>query len=415
MAEWGTVVPGAMDSSNTEEGLLLARLKRIENSPSGYYLVHLHLSDLRKNNRQSHFVQIAARTFDGVVENHDATLFPLTNADLVLICRDVPVDDVDNAVDKVRSLFSEDPLTAVDDTGFEDRFATWYDLTNSEDFAAFFGIAADLSLEAERRQEEAARLKDREAALGTPLEPKNLSDINNKLIRARVADLMGNQTCLLVRSGGGGEVVFREQYISLSKVKERIAPDVNFFASPWLFQFLTEALDRRLLSILSQQEFEDVEDSISINLNIATVLSRDFQKFHQAVGEKTDKVVVELQMIDVFADTKNYGYARDSLQERGYRILIDGLTASSLYYFDPAMLRSDFLKVTWNQDLEGDNAEEQMIEMKETIARVGKESLILARVDTEKAVKWGLSIGISRFQGFFIDRLAQVIGSGKSL
>jgi len=358
MAEWGTVVPGALDSSNTEEGLLLSRLKRIENSPSGYYLVHLHLSDLKKNNRQSHFVQIASRTFDGVVENHDATLFPLTNADLVLICRDVPVD-------KVRSLFSEDPLTAVDDTGFEDRFATWYDLTNSEDFAAFFGIAADLSLEAERRQEEAARLKDREAALGTPLEPKNLSDINTKLIRARVADLMGNQTCLLVRSGGGGEVVFREQYISLSKVKERIAPDVNFFASPWLFQFLTEALDRRLLSILSQQEFEDVEDAISINLNIATVLSRDFQKFHQAVGEKTDKVVVELQMIDVFADTKNYGYARDSLQERGYRILIDGLTASSLYYFDPALLRSDFLKVTWNQDLEGDNAEEQMLEMKE--------------------------------------------------
>jgi len=248
MAEWGTVVPGALDSSNTEEGLLLSRLKRIENSPSGYYLVHLHLSDLKKNNRQSHFVQIASRAFDGVVENHDATLFPLTNADLVLICRDVPVD-------KVRSLFSEDPLTAVDDTGFEDRFATWYDLTNSEDFAAFFGIAADLSLEAERRQEEAARLKDREAALGTPLEPKNLSDINTKLIRARVADLMGNQTCLLVRSGGGGEVVFREQYISLSKVKERIAPDVNFFASPWLFQFLTEALDRRLLSILSQQEF----------------------------------------------------------------------------------------------------------------------------------------------------------------
>jgi hypothetical protein len=53
-----------------------------------------------------------------LLDNHEATLFPLSNADLVLVCRNVPVDDVDPVIDKVRALFSEDPLTSIDEGGF---------------------------------------------------------------------------------------------------------------------------------------------------------------------------------------------------------------------------------------------------------------------------------------------------------
>jgi hypothetical protein len=54
-----------------------------------------------------------------------------------------------------------------------------------------------------------------------------------------------------------------------------------------------------------------------------------------------------------------------------------------------------------------------MDEVREVIAAAGKDTMILGRVDSEKAVKWGLSLGVSRFQGFFIDKLVQVIGPGK--
>ena len=124
-------------------------------------------------------------------------------------------------------------------------------------------------------------------------------------------------------------------------------------------------------------------------------------------------MVIEMQVIDVFADPKTFGYARDFLQDRGYRVLIDGLDPQSLQFFDPTILQSDFLKIGWSADLQGDNAEGHIEEIKAITDHVGKDSLILARVDTEKAVKWGLSIGISRFQGFFIDRLAEIVSSGK--
>ena len=73
------------------------------------YAVHIFLSKLRASNRQPHFLNIAVISFDVLIENHEGTVFPLHNADIVLICSNVLVDDADGALDKVRALFGEDP------------------------------------------------------------------------------------------------------------------------------------------------------------------------------------------------------------------------------------------------------------------------------------------------------------------
>ena len=413
MADWGAAAGGAGDLNNTEESLLLDRLNRIELNSAGYFVVHMNLSGLRPNNKHSHFVEIAARTFDIIVDNNDATLFSMANKDLALLCRNLDVDDVDNAVEKVRALFSEDPLTELDDSGFEDTFSTRYDLSNPEDFAAFFAVVTDLAVEAEHRLAEEADRQDKEQQKGQPLEPENLSEINKKIQSMRVADMIKRQACLQVSPGGGGELVFFELFIGMTEIKERVAPDINLFASPWLFQYLTETLDRRLLAVLVEEDFDEVTEPLSINLNISTVLSREFQNLHRAVNGNMSKVVVEFQIIDIFADMKSYTYARDSLQERGYRVVVDGLNPLSLQYFEPADLKSDFIKISWGPEFTGDEEESRLAEIKEVVDKAGKETMILARVDSEKAVKWGLNIGISRFQGFFIDKLVQVIGCGR--
>ncbi len=413
MADWGNAAGRGGDLDTTEESLLLDRLNRIRTNAIGYFAVHTHLSALRPNNKQPHFIEIAARTFDNIVDNRDATLFTLTNKDLVLICRDVPVDDVDSVLEKARGLFSEDPLTELDEDSFEDRFSTWYDLSSREDFADFFGVITELAVEAEQRVAEMARQRDSEQQKGEPLSPRNLSDINRKLAGIRVADMIKRQACLKVSQGGGGELVFYELFISMNDVRDRVANNINLFASPWLFQYLTETLDRRLLAVLVEEQFDELQEALSINLNISTVLSRDFHNLHRAVGDNAAKIVVEFQIIDIFADMKSYAYARDSLQERGYRVVVDGLNPLSLQYFEPAGLKSDFIKIAWGPEFTGDEEDRRMNEVREVIAAAGKDSMILARVDSEKAVKWGLTLGVSRFQGFFIDKLVQVIGRGK--
>jgi len=399
----------------TQEAVLLEKLSRIEENPSGYFAVHMHLSQLRPSNRQRHFINIAVRVFDNLVNNADAILYLMMNQDLVLICREILVEDIDPYINKVRAMFSEDPLTSSEDE-YEDRLSTWYDLASKEDFAAFLSAATELSVKAQVMIEELQRNheKEEDKDSGDPLTARNLAAINQKLQSTRIADLIRHQTCIRIAPGKAGAFVFREHFIAMTELRERVSPGVNLFTSAWLFQYLTETLDKRVLSVIGRKNFHDMRDAVSLNLNIGTVLSRDFTNFMRIVDDNAHKIVIELQIIDIFADMNSYGYARDMLQDRGFKVLVDGVNPLALQFFDPANLRPDFIKVAWGKEFEEEsNDNSRLMMFRETVEHAGKDSMILYRVDSERAVKWGLALGISRFQGYFIDKLVQAMTRSK--
>jgi EAL domain-containing protein (putative c-di-GMP-specific phosphodiesterase class I) len=213
---------------------------------------------------------------------------------------------------------------------------------------------------------------------------------------------------------GPSDLIFKEHSISMGGLKERIGSNINLFASPCLFQYLTETLDKRMLAVLGNRDFDKLPFSISINLNVSTVLSRGFQKFDQMVRKNTSKVIVEFQIQDIFADMGAFSQARDTLQERGYKIVVDGLSPLALQFFDPGLLKSDFVKINWDAHYEGEVDPALMKDLSNVIKSTGKEGIILARVNTNNAIKWGMELGISKFQGFFIDALMKKVSSDKT-
>ena len=110
-----------------------------------------------------------------------------------------------------------------------------------------------------------------------------------------------------------------------------------------------------------------------------------------------------------------FSQARDTLQERGYKTVVDGLSPLSLQFFDPGLLKSDFIKINWDPQYEVEVDPVQMEEVKNVIDSNGKEGMILARVNTNKAIKWGMELGITKFQGFFIDALMEKVGGDKKV
>ena len=395
-----------------EERLLLDRLNRMEQGGAGYYAVHVHLSDLKHANRKPHFVRLAARTFDGLIAQHDATLFQMKNADLVLLCRHVPVNEAEIPVEKVRSLFSEDPLTQIDETGLEeDRLSTWYDLSERDDFAAFRKIVAHLILVAEETvKREAAEAAAQQKAVGQPLTAQHLTALAQVLPRMPLDDLIREQLCLHIGAHGPDGVLFRESFVSIGDLKKRVAPGVNLFSSTWLFQYLTEALDRVVLANMAKRKFDELPEPLSLNLNIGTVLSRDFQSFHRAVAGHADKVIVEFQVVDIFSDIESFHIARQMLQQNGYRVLVDGISPVSMQFFDPAILEADFIKVGWGKEFERSDEDPSKVEdLRRIIRDAGRRSIILSRVDSEFAIQWGLNLGITRFQGFLMDRMIDAV------
>jgi len=395
----------------TEESLLADHLRRLGENRGSVYGVHVHLSLLRPSNRQPNFIRIAARAFESLASQNDATLFKLSNDDLVVNCRDVPVDEVDGAIYKVRALFYEDPLTWGADGGLNDRFTTWYDLAKAADYSAFLAVAGNLATEAaERRQRAAAQATA--AMPGPPLEPSNVSEIKRRLQDTRIADMIDQQLAITVGPAGAGEALFRETFVSMAELQKRIAPNVNLFGSTWLFQYLTEALDKRMLAVVARLGLATDKEPISLNLNISTVMSREFQQFHRTVGVDASGMVIEIQLIDVLADVGAFRTARDALQEQGYSVLIDGLGPLTLQYIDVGRFGADYVKIGWNREFVSKFAQDRIQEMRDLVEQAGSERVILARAESEEALKWALGLGIRRFQGRYIDRLASSMSAG---
>lgn len=413
MAERAPTRKDAFDpgSDRLEENLLLTQIERIRHQRGGYFVIHLHLSALKPVNRQSHFIDIAARTFEQLIAAQNCRMFRLGNLDIVLVCDNVPIDDIDPLIDKVRGLFSEDPLTAAEPGSFEDRFTTWYDMSNEEDYVSFYGVCRNLAAAAEARREQMAKSINQKQQEGHALTPGTLGHVARKVMQVPLSDMIRDQVAVKVVPGGKSQVLFREFFVSVADLRQKVAPDFNLVSNAWLFQFLTETLDRRVIAQMAQKEIGAMAEPVSLNLNIQSVLGRDFQMFTSQIGENAKRVIVELQLVDIFADMPAYVLACENLRENGYRVLIDGLNPLAIQFFDPATLNPDFVKVAWGPEFAGDDQDKRAQEMREIVDHAGRDRVIISRVDSEEAVKWGFSMGVSHFQGFFIDRLVQAMSA----
>ena len=129
-------------SSVDQEARLLAAVEDLGERRNERQAVHIHLSRLREHNRRSHHLRIAEMTFSSLVQRFEGQIFTLANADLVFLCKSGHRDGIDEVVDKLRHLFSEDPLTRAEDTEETGGFCDWYDL--AKDFDAFQGAAQKL-------------------------------------------------------------------------------------------------------------------------------------------------------------------------------------------------------------------------------------------------------------------------------
>jgi EAL domain-containing protein (putative c-di-GMP-specific phosphodiesterase class I) len=412
MAEHSTSFSIIGQKNAEEEKLLLNHLHRIGVNPQGWYGVHAHLSGLQSGDQQPKFIRIATQAFDNLTNNFDSTLYLMANFDMILISKETPIEAIDEALSNVRSLFSEDPLTEGEEGSFEDRFTTWYDLSQNSDLTALDADVKFLSEEAEckRSREEEERTSSLINQMdGEPLTARNLTIISDKLQRVQIDGLVQYQSAIIMEADMKGRLLFNEYFISMSDLQRRIAPDTNLFGNPWLFNYLTELLDKRLLSVIAARDFSVTRDAVSLNMNISTVLSREFQTFHRMLGENAKNVLIELQMVDVLSDLSTFQYAKDSLVDNGYRVILDGLNPLSLQFFDPSQLNVDFVKIAWGREFKADTTQTKVSEVREIVIRLGKDQVILGRVDSEEAIKWALSMGIQRFQGHYVDTIADAM------
>ena len=392
------------ERASSVEQLLFDYVERLKRNPAGRRAVVMHLSRLRAENRSAHHVRIAANTFEALVKQFDGQIFLLPQSDIVFVCKDENVGAVDAAVTKVRYLFGDDPL-AVQGEENKDGFATWFNVADVA--SSFFTFVDEVRKEEERRRKRTtmsatgAQNSDRQ-----PMDPVALHELIGAIVRADLSNLLRRQSICTIAAGEPPKPLFREIYVSIADLREAVMPKRDIASDRWLFQYLTQTLDKRVLALLRKADDSGLSHAFSLNLNITTLLSPEFQAFDAGLkAGARGSIVIEIEKVDVFADIGAFLFARDFVRERGYRLCLDGMTRLTLPFIDRAGLGLDLVKLFWSPDMADVSESDRQKEFLAGVERVGKGRIILARCDTEHAVAFGQKVGIKLFQGRFIEKM----------
>ncbi len=197
-------------------------------------------------------------------------------------------------------------------------------------------------------------------------------------------------------------IEFYEFFLSVGDLQKTIAQGINIFGDRWLFQDLSRTMDLRMLEVVVRAPHARNAPTISLNLNLETVTTPAFAAFLERMPEG-QKIIVEIQAIDVLAGIRNYYEVHEVLSGLGHSLLIDGLSPTMLQMLDVPRLQPDYAKIMWAQEFidtlhpDSNNSATAMIN------EVGAHKVVLARCDSQAAMAWGLQSGIRVYQGYFLD------------
>jgi EAL domain-containing protein (putative c-di-GMP-specific phosphodiesterase class I) len=380
---------------------LLDGLERLSRVPEDCRAAYISLSKLKAHNRSWIRLRIAAHMFAPLVAGYGSEVFLLSNSDLVVIGRGMPEHALEIQVERLRALFLTDPASRDMDNRSEDGFATLYDLeANGQSLRRRVDTLRQSQVDPWRVISRSRPVEDR------PLSPRLLIQVADSLSRLDPRPLLQRQAVLRIEANQHGHVVYEEFFMALAEIRRQAAPDVDLGANRWLFQELCRLFDPHLLNGMAALGAGLPQEGIGVgvNLNLETILSPALDTLTAALPAHT-RVFVEIRGVDAITNLDRLPEAAARLRQHGHALVFDSVDPRALAMLDPIHLDFDLLKLLWTPDLEDRDASWDGPHPLDMIQSLGSERVILSRVESEKALIWGLTHGLRLFQGFFVDRI----------
>ena len=420
---------------------LYEKARSLRRHHKGYRAVHLHFSLLDRMHKQPVHRRNIATAFNPLVQRHDGHLYWNNNFDLFFVCKDAPTTVLDKAIlDARRAVKSSPILKEYLDAGRDTELCDWYNL--EEDFDTFYTLVENLHNGVEPEEEKKSssspltslqqmvknlKSKDkpaepvaRKASKPTtrpkyetifkqteipPMGPLELDKLERSLQNMDMLPMVSTQNACVIVGKALPQTVFSELFISVEEVSKKILPGYNMHADKWLFQRLTRSFDNKLMDILANG-FGDPSTVRSININVDTVMSKEFDRFVAAYKNITSQpLILEMKLFDVLSDVNSYYDAQKKLSGHGYKISIDAMDLQSIGILDRRLLNVDFLKVYWRKSYTRILQDKTRRELLEALKNHGQMRIVLCHCDSREAVSFGQEMGLHMFQGHYVDKL----------
>jgi len=376
-----------------------------------WHAVHFQLHRLLDEYKSDYQIKIAINLINDLLKAQEGTIFIFADRSMVILCEGAEKTLINKLIFQLRYLYTDDPLAYNDDGQENPDFCTFYDLQSDRGAFVDF-VSRRMAAMVRKVTPDRPRVPTLVSQSGTGVTvadwtAAHLVEIEEELKTINVLKSVRRQPICAVLPSGVRKV-FDELYIRIAHLRKEMQAEVDFVSNRWLFKYLTQILDERMLELTARDPKRYFDSPVSLNLNAQTLLSDAFAKLNAVIPPVMKvSIVIEVPVVDVFADINGFIVARNEVQKQGYRVCIDGLTTASFVNIDREKLKVDLLKVQWNADAESDLASKENQELAAAIQRSGAKRIILCRCDSKQAVEYGQALGISLFQGRYIDNLVQ--------
>ncbi len=374
--------------------------------------LYLKVSEIKEAGREQ-TLRTIHEMFDPIIINSDGgASFQLLNKDIVILFPPAIKIQLERIVFKIKFFVS--------DNAPED-FATFYDFkTQYNLFVQVVKSSVGTPLKKELPPEPEPIVKQPPKPTPPPssagtgpaisangekmLTPKLLMSINNALKNADFTSLIRRQpVCSLLDDTP--DVLFEEVFVSIPDFSDTIVPNLNLALTPWLLNYLTETLDKKVLALAVKHDDGALQKNFSLNLNISTILSPEFLNFDENIApENKGSIFIEISADDIFSDVVSYIMAKGFIKACGYKICIDGITTQSLRFFNRKDTGADIIKLIWNSKIPLMSTDPKA-PIFEDLARNDTAKIVLSRVGNAACVAVGKSMGFNLFQGNYITDL----------
>ncbi len=408
---------------------LVEALAELKEQATGWSGIWFGFAELMEQYKSEYQIKIALNMVKDLLKNEEGTVYLCKDSTVFVMTHNTTRQQLEKVVFQLRYLFMDDPLAYTDDGEENPDFSVMFDLAT--EFEGFANLARGKMLGNKRgggrplpvRSAETVSAKDvassasgsgflqqvkQIASAGSKrfLNAAGLANMERDLINADLTTVMRRQPVCAAIPDMMVRRVFDELYINITHLRQMMRVDADLLSNRWLFKYLTELLDYRVLHMIQKNPTRYLELPISLNLNVKTLLSDEFLEFDASIKPSVKvSVVVELQISDVFEDMRAFILARNSVQKLGYRVCLDGLTDLSFPLVDREKLGFDLVKLQWNADIPSDLQTKENKKIADMIKVCGPNRVILNRCDNRKAVDYGQALGISLFQGRYLDKL----------
>lgn len=261
-------------------------LRKMEKSLDDYRALYLETGRLENRNMRAVQRQSLIETFETVIKKSGGELFALPNDDVVVFFNRTAQEEILTCLVKLRFILHDDPLIRNNPDLEKSGFARFYDLSNG---AARFRDIIRKATENGSADTKPEERSGRPSMLGQggiygggvrklrrQLTPQMLGKLQKVLSMADFSSLIRRQSVCAVIGRSAPQMLFDEVFVSIADLRDTLLPDVDLTANPWLFQYLTETLDKRVLASVSKHDDGSLINNFSMNLNVSTILSDEF-------------------------------------------------------------------------------------------------------------------------------------------